>query len=90
MDTMCGSHSSQVQTAEGTKQGHPKTHSKELHMLLNFFHPTQTRLTWEEGSTIEELPSSERPVGKSMGTFARLTVDLGGHSPLWVVRTLGR
>lgn len=45
----------------------------------------QPRVTWEENTSIEELPGSYLPVGGVL-----MIIDVEGPSPQWVVTLLGR
>lgn len=44
---------------------------------------TQTKVTWEEGTSIEELHPTDWPVAMSAGPFAWLISDVERPSPLW-------
>lgn len=50
----------------------------------------QTRVTWEEGSSVEEPHPSDWLVGMSVWTFSWLLADVGQASPSWAVANLGR
>lgn len=62
------------------------SHSLSLqHCVCYWFLSTwqKPRLTWEEGILIEKIPLLDWPVGKFVGTFPRLTVNVGRPSSLW-------
>lgn len=43
--------------------------AKESVMLVSFVRLTQTRVSWEEGTSVEELLPSDWPVHMSAGHF---------------------
>ena len=51
---------------------------------------TQTRVTWEERPSTEELPQLDWSVGMSVGHFFLLLIDVERTWPLGVVLAMGR
>lgn len=49
-----------------------------------FANLTQARVIWEEGISVEKMSPSDRSVGKSVGVFSRLIINVRGPSPQWV------
>lgn len=46
-----------------------------------FVNSTPGQVIWEEGLSIEKMPSPHWPVGQSTGALSQLMIDVGGHSP---------
>lgn len=51
---------------------------------------TQAGVILEERSSVEKMPPSDQPVGKSVEHFFLLMIDTVGLSPLWRVPPQGR
>lgn len=65
-------------------------HLEFLHVCwFIFVSLTHTRVTWEEGFSIEKLVPSYWPVGM-YGHFFWWMIDVDRSSPLWMVPLLGR
>lgn len=50
----------------------------------------RARISLEEGTSTEKMLPSDCHIGKTLGPFSPLMIDVGGSSPLWEVSPLGK
>lgn len=57
--------------------------SKDTILISLFVNVIQAEVFCGEEMSIGKMPLPEWPVGKYVGTFSLLIIDVGGTSPLW-------